>query len=308
MAASRGIVAGGGAIVIYLSIAMLPQLGWDFSWPLWFWQDWQEGRHAIVGGIMLGVFWWRGTHLGQELVWVNNLAQSFRIGVAVVVVGVVVDVLIESYSGAPIPTFLFFGMGIASFALIHITSMDPEQSAGLKDWPRMMALTVGGILIGSVLLAFLAEGELGRVAGTVFWYAGRLFLPILAVIGWVFEIVIQAFVWAFFEVVRFFATEGESPELQLPSAPDFERIFTRDEEENRLLYWLSRIFGWAGCHGGRCWDRMVPVAAVQRFSRAAFPSGDERGAGATAGRNDDCRRPFVRVVGAGRPIPSIPQT
>ena len=249
MAAARGIVAGGGAIVIYLGVVMLPQVGWDFSWPLWFWQDWQEGRHPIVGGVMLGVFWWRGTHLGQEFVWVNNLAQSFRIGVAVVVVGVVVDVLIDSYSGAPIPTFLFFGMGIASFALIHITSMDPEQSAGLRDWPRMMALTVGGILIGSVLLAVLAEGELGRFAGTAFGFAGRLFLPVLVVIGWVFEVIIQAFVWAFFEVVRFFATEGESPELQLPSAPDFERIFTRDEEENRLLYWLSRIFGWAAVTG-----------------------------------------------------------
>ncbi|MCY4576304.1 MAG: DUF4129 domain-containing protein [Chloroflexi bacterium] len=245
MAAARGIVAGGGAIVIYLGVVMLPQVGWDFSWPLWFWQDWQEGRHPIVGGIMLGVFWWRGTHLGQEFVWVNTLAQSFRIGVAVVVVGVVVDVLIDGYSGAPIPTFLFFGMGIASFALIHITSMDPEQSAGLKDWPRMMALTVGGILIGSLLLAVLAEGELGRVAATVFGLAGRLFLPVLAVVGWVFEIIIQAFVWAFFAVINIFSTEGESVEFNLPSAPDYERIFTRDEGENRLLYWLSRILGWA---------------------------------------------------------------
>lgn len=245
IAAARGIVAGGGAIVIYLGVVMLPQVGWDFSWPLWFWQDWQEGRHAIVGGIMLGVFWWRGTHLGQENVWINTLAQSFRIGVAVVVVGVVVDVLIDDYSGTPVPTFLFFGMGIASFALIHITSMDPEQSAGLKDWPRMMALTVGGILIGSVLLAVLAEGELGRVAATVFGLAGRLFLPVLAVVGWVFEIVIQAFVWAFFAVINIFSSEGESVEFNLPSAPDYERIFTREEGENRFLYWLSRILGWA---------------------------------------------------------------
>ena len=244
MAAARGIVAGGGAIVIYIGIAMLPQVGWDFSWPLWFWQDWQEGRHPIVGGVILGVFWWRGTHLGQETVWVTTLAQSFRIGVAVVVLGVVVDVLIDGYSGAPIPTFLFFGMGIASFALLHITSMDPEQSAGLRDWPRIMALTVGGIIIGSVLLAILAEGELGRVAGTVFELAGRAFLPVLAVIGWVFEVVIRAVVWAFFEVIRLFATEGEGVEFQLPSTPDYEQIFTRDEGENRLLYWLSRILGW----------------------------------------------------------------
>ena len=279
MSAARGIVAGGGAIVIYLGVVMLPQVGWDFSWPLWFWQDWQEGRHPIVGGIMLGVFWWRGTHLGQEFVWVNNLAQSFRIGVAVVVVGVVVDVLIDSYSGAPIPTFLFFGMGIASFALIHITSMDPEQSAGLRDWPRMMALTVGGILIGAVLLAVLAEGQLGQVAGMVFGFAGRLFLPVLVVIGWVFEIVIQAFVWAFFQVIGFFATEGESPELQLPSAPDFERIFTRNEEENRLLYWLSQNIRLGGGDGGGGWGCVVPVAAVQQVSagrRSQAEMGEER--------------------------------
>ena len=246
MAAARGIAAGAGVIVIYLGIAILPQVGWDFSWPLWFWQEWQEGRHPIVGGIILGVFWWRGAHLGQKPVWINSLAQSFRIGVAVVVLGVVADVVLAGYSGAPVPTFLFFGTGIASFALIHITAMDPEQSAGLRDWPRVMMLTVGGIVLGSVLLAVLAEGELGRFAGTVFEVAGRLFLPFFAVIGWVFEIVIRAFVWVFFEVIRFFATDGEGVEFQLPSAPDFERIFEQEDEQNRLLYWLSRFAGWAG--------------------------------------------------------------
>ncbi len=244
--AARGIVAMGGAIVIYIGIAILPQVSWDFSWPLWFWQDWLTGRHVIVGGVMIGVFWWRGTHLGQEYVWITTLAQSFRIGVVVIVVGVVVDVLLDMYTGTPIPTFLFFGAGIASFALIHITSMDPKQSAGLRDWPRMMALTVGTIIIGSVLLAILAEGELGRVASVVLEYAFRIFLPVLAVIGWLLELIIRAFVFVFFELIRFFASEGEGVEFQLPSAPNFERIFTRDDEQNRLLFWLSRLVSWVG--------------------------------------------------------------
>ena len=244
IAAARGIVAGGGAITIYIGIAILPQVGWDFSWPLWFWQDWTAGRHAMVGGVMLGVFWWRGAHLGQEIVWVNSLAQSFRIGVVVVVVGVVVDVLLEAYAGTPIPTFLFFGTGIASFALIHITSMDAEQSAGLRDWPRMMALTVGGIIVGSVLLAFLAEGEFGRIAGIAIEFVARIFIPVLVVIGWVVELIVRVTAFVFFQVVGLFASEGEGIEFQLPSSPDFDRIFTRDEEPNRLLYWLSRTVAW----------------------------------------------------------------
>ena len=244
IAAARGIVAGGGAITIYIGIAILPQVGWDFSWPLWFWQDWTTGRHAMVGGLMLGLFWWRGTHLGQEIVWVNTLAQSFRIGVVVVVVGVVADVVLDAYAGTPIPTFLFFGAGIASFALIHINSMDPEQSAGLRDWPRMMVLTVGGIIVGSVLLAFLAEGEFGRIAGIAIEFVARIFIPVLIVIAWIVELIVRVTAFVFFEIVSFFATEGEEIEFQLPSSPDFDRIFTRDEGQNRLLYWLSRSISW----------------------------------------------------------------
>ena len=169
IAAARGIVAGGGVIVIYIGIAILPQVGWDFSWPLWFWQDWQVGRHAMVGGVMLGVFWWRGAHLGQEIVWVNSLAQSFRIGVVVVVVGVVVDVLLEAYAGTPIPTFLFFGTGIASFALIHITSMmrsrAPASGTGPALWRSPSAASsLAASFSPSWLKGNLAESRASRLS------------------------------------------------------------------------------------------------------------------------------------------------
>ncbi len=242
--AARGIVAMAGAITIYFAITMLPQVGWDLSWPLWFWQDWTTGRHVFAGGALLGVFWWRGTHLGQENVWLVTLAQSFRIGVVVVVVGVVVDVLLPVSTGAPVSTFLFFGAGISAFALIHITSMEPDQSAGLRDWPRMMALTVGGIVIGSLLLAVAAEGELGRVAGVVFGYVALVFIPVVAVIGWVLELMVRAIAFGFFALVSIFASDGPGVEFNLPPPPNFDGV-PRGTGSNRLLDWTLRLASWA---------------------------------------------------------------
>ena len=242
--AARGIVAMAGAITIYFAIAMLPQVGWDLSWPLWFWQDWTAGRHVFAGGAIFGVFWWRGAHLGQENVWIVSLAQSFRIGVVVVVVGVVVDVLAPVAMGAPVSTFLFFGAGITAFAFIHITSIGPDQSVGLRDWPRMMGLTVGGILVGSLLLALAAEGELGRIAAVVFGFVAQIFIPVVAIIGWLLELMVRAIAFGFFALVSLFASDGPGVEFNLPSSPNFDGV-PRGEGSNRLLDWVLRIASWS---------------------------------------------------------------
>jgi hypothetical protein len=240
---ARGFMAATGVVVLYLAVALLPGLGMDFAWPLRLGQDWQAARHVIVGGVLIGVFWWRGARLGQEDVSSYSVANSFRIGVAVVVVGAVLHVMLPVSLSATAATFLFFGAGIAAFALAHITSMAPEESAGLRDWPRMAALTVGGIVVGSVALSLAAEGDLGRVAASGFQLALRLLTPVAIVIGWGIGFIVETVTYAFLFVAA--ALRGDGPPATFnPTMPNFGNVDPNDVDSGLLPWWLLRFLGW----------------------------------------------------------------
>ena len=242
---ARGWMMGVGAIVIYASIVLVPGVGLDVFWPLRLSEDWLAARHVLIGGTMLGVFWWRGTRLGQERVWVYSLAQSFRIGVAVIVAGAVAHILLPVSLGATPATFLFFTAGIGAFALQHITSMAPEESAGLRDWPRTMALTVGSILAGSILVAVVAEGDIGRISADAFGVVLWVLTPFVAVIGWVLELIFQGLAFGVMWLVSLFNGDGGGQAgFALPPPPNFDNVRRPAEGSNAILFTLLRVASW----------------------------------------------------------------
>ncbi|MDA1096652.1 MAG: hypothetical protein O3B84_05290, partial [Chloroflexi bacterium] len=222
-ATARLFTVGTGVAVLYVAIALLPGIDLDFAWPLRFSEDWQASRHVVVGGLLIIVLWLRGTALGQEEGSAISLSQSFRIGVSVIVVGTVAHIALPFDLGATPATYLFFGAGIAGFALAHIASMAPQESAGLRDWPRTAAITVAAIVIGSILLAVIAEGKAGEGAAFVVRMVARVITPIVILIAWAIAIVVEGLTYLFL-LVASSVRGGSEPVFFTPTMPDFSNV------------------------------------------------------------------------------------
>jgi hypothetical protein len=243
VASAKFLMVGAGGLTLYIGISLLPGVGLDFAWPLHVTKDWQEARHVILGGILMMVLWLRGTTLGQEEASVFSMAQSFRVGVGVVVAGVVAHILLPVSIGATPATFLFFGAGMAGFALTHIVSMGPQDSSGLNDWPKTAALTVGGILVGSIVLALIAEGDVGRVIASVFRLGLAVLTPVVIVLAWALGMVVEVTTYAFLYLISFLR-ENSEPVTFTPTTPNFSNVDT-SESGSIVPFWILRFLSWS---------------------------------------------------------------
>ena len=241
---ARALLLGAGAAALYIGIAILPGVGFDFTWPLHLMQDWLDARHVVAGGILITALWLRATALGQEDASEFSVAQSFRIGVGVVVLGAIAHILLPVPVGATAATFLFFGAGMAAFALTHIISMGPEESAGLSDWPKMAAITVGGIALGSVALAIIAEGDVGRAIASGFRLAAMVLTPVVVVLAWALGMVVEALTYVLLYATSFFR-ESSEPITFTPTTPNFSNVDRTEGGSGPVPFWVLRFLSWS---------------------------------------------------------------
>ena len=272
-ASARFLMAAAGGLTLYVAIGLLPGVRLDFGWPVNLTQDWLEARHVIIGGLLLMVLWLRGTTLGQEEASVFSVTQSFRVGVAIVVIGAIAHILLPVPVGATSATFLFFGSGMAGFALTHIVSMGPQESAGLSDWPKTAAITVGGIVIGSVLLAIVAEGDVGRFFTSILRLGAILLTPVVIILAWALGLVVEAITFVLLFLLSIFR-EGSEPVTFTPMTPNFSNV-ERSTDGSRLVpFWVLRFLSWATV--------LLAISGVayilwRSFSQRSRTDGDEEG-------------------------------
>ncbi len=240
---ARTLLLAGGGVALYVGIAVLPGVGFDFTWPLHLMQEWIDTRHVIAGGILITVLWLRGIALGQEDVSEFSVAQSFRIGVGVVVLGAIAHVLLPWPIGATAATFLFFASGMAAFALTHIVSMGPQESAGLSDWPKTAAITVGGIALGSIALAIIAEGDVGRVIASGFRLVGMALTPVVVVVAWAIGMVVEVITYVLLYATSFLR-DGSEPITFTPTTPNFANVERTEGGSGVVPFWVLRFLGW----------------------------------------------------------------
>ena len=234
-----------GGLTLYVAIGLLPGVHLDFVWPIHLTQDWLEARHVIIGGLLMMVLWLRGTALGQEEASVFSVAQSFRTGVAVVVIGAIAHILLPVPVGATSATFLFFGAGMAGFALTHIVSMGPQESAGLSDWPKTAAITVGGIVLGSILLAIVAEGDVGRFIVSILRLGAALVTPVVIVVAWILGLLVEAIMYVVLVLLSFFR-ESSEPVTFTPTTPNFSNVERSTDGSGLVPFWVLRFLSWVG--------------------------------------------------------------
>ena len=240
---ARMLMVAAGGLTLYVGIGLLPGVGLDFAWPLHLTQDWQETRHVIVGGLLMMVLWLRGTTLGQEEASILSTAHSFRIGVGVVVFGAVAHIVLPIPVGATPATFMFFAAGMAGFALTHIISMGPQESAGLSDWPKTAALTVGGIVAGSIVLAVIAEGDVGRVVASAFRLGVAALMPIVIVLAWALGMLVEGITYVFLFLASLFRENSEPVTFTPTASPDFSNV-ERSERGSLVPFWVLRFLSW----------------------------------------------------------------
>ena len=244
IAGARALTVGLGFLVLYLAVVLLPGVNLDLAWPLHLLDGWDTARHMVLGGLLVLAFWWSGSRVGQSDAPTQTLNLSFRIGIVVVVLGAIAHVALQDVRiGATAAVFLFFGAGIAAFALGHIISMAPQESAGLRDWPRIAALTVGGILVGSVALAFIAEGRIGAVAVGIIRLASRLFVPVVALIAWLIGLFVATVTYAILSFVSLFRKNTEPVRFNL-TQPNFSRVRPEEGVNSLVPSWLLEVLGW----------------------------------------------------------------
>ncbi len=166
-------------------------------WPI----EWVAGEvpdgytfRAVFAFIVALALWWRGLRLGSNEYPTDNLSQTFRVGMVVLVAALIFDInQDESLHTFPM-IFLFFASSLVGLSVGHLLP-ESDRSAECRTWQKVIGVTVAGItifglLVGLInrgvlsLLSALATTALGALARGVFW-------AIVAPIAFAFDVIVR---------------------------------------------------------------------------------------------------------------------
>lgn len=220
--ATLALLQGGvGLVVVYAVVAV--RSGDGFSGMQWYWVfDLVGGRLdgiSIVTAIMAtlaAIFLWRrGIGLVTDDPAADRLRRTFRIGVMVIAVALIVQIASRRDIGAQHVLFPFFAAALAGMAFGQIA--ESTRRAAVGAWLRVIAVAVGIIMLLGVLLG-LAGSAFGagpiRLAGAG---AAALRDGLLFLIG----IPLRWIVEGLFALLRWLRSlfGGEVTPLQQPAGP-----------------------------------------------------------------------------------------
>ncbi|MBI4306052.1 MAG: DUF4129 domain-containing protein [Chloroflexi bacterium] len=155
--ATLALLQGGlGLVVVYAAVAA--RSGDGFAGLQWTWvselvQGGMPGRGvatAIFGAVFAIFLWRRGIMLiTDDPAW-EKLRRTFRIGVMVIAVALIVEIGAHRDIGARNVLFPFFAAALSGMAFGHLA--DAAGKRMLATWSKVIAAAVGGILTIGVLL------------------------------------------------------------------------------------------------------------------------------------------------------------
>ena len=152
-------------------------------------------RQLTVGTALLIAFWASGARHGLASSPGQGLAVTFRIGIPVVLLGTIANTFISPPLDTTLAVYAFFGAGLTGLALTQMASLDFGASAIRGTWGRLLLLTLGITVGGSLLLAVLTSTGIGTVVafgvGLVAGAIRFLLLGLAFVLGYLTEIVVN---------------------------------------------------------------------------------------------------------------------
>ncbi len=225
-------------IVLYLRLFSTSSAFWQESWLITIIQDMQTDSGQIgseIGlGLLAGVLWWRGIHLGRSRLEMEDISRSFKIGFGALVVALLLIGTVPSHarealsvqSGLALPLFLFLGLAALSLArLADIRRRRRERSGSPADPTRSWITSLLAISAALVLLTLGIE----QLFSFQTWLALLAWLKpvgdaIVTVIGWIVVGIAFVFYWAYYLVAKgFLALFGSGHQkttlTQPPSTP-----------------------------------------------------------------------------------------
>ncbi|MBI2165290.1 MAG: DUF4129 domain-containing protein [Chloroflexi bacterium] len=152
-------------------------------------------RRILAVMVAIG-FWWRGMSIAADEDPEDVLSNSWRIGIVVLAVAVIVESLFSTSIGARLVVFPFFGATLLGMAL---SKLNPGAVKKGASWNRVAASATALALIAGLSASFLALGPLHgafgvalKVTGTVLqWLFMALALPLLFIAQFVIDLVMR---------------------------------------------------------------------------------------------------------------------
>jgi hypothetical protein len=189
-----------GLIIVYGAVAFKMVEGSPTFDGLWFVRllSGEYGQPEILGiiaGFLIAMFLWRRGILlvARGEAW-ETLHRTFRIGIAIISIALIVDISTETDIGVAIVIFPFFVASLAGMAIGRVAEEGAWDSAS-AIWGRVIIAVVGGVVAVGVVLGALGaafgSGPLGLIVSLIvairdgmFWVLEIILTPPLTLFFW----------------------------------------------------------------------------------------------------------------------------
>ena len=198
---------------------------------------------ASVGSILAAALWWRGGMIAASEFPIESLSASFRLGVLVMAIAMVVDVAHPADLQVFGSMILFFAAGLGGMGAGRLLPAS-RQAVEERAWPKVIGGLVLGIVIVGLLVSMLQREVLEYISrpalvvlnllGTVVFYA--VIVPIAFVVG--------ALTQGLLTVLGWFATEEVTSEAPNVGGSVLE-LREQTGEVNEVVAAVVQLSQWA---------------------------------------------------------------
>jgi hypothetical protein len=158
-----------GVVVVYLAVGsqVSPAFqGVDLGWLGTMNSEFapEDFRFRAIMGSLTGAFvWWRGGHLASTEFPVESLAFSFKMGVAVLGLAVVVDIAHQADLNTFPMMFIFFAASLAGLSIGHVLPAS-RQATEERAWLRVIGGVVAIVLVLGLMFSLLQRNVISMIA------------------------------------------------------------------------------------------------------------------------------------------------
>jgi len=220
------------AAVSAIYLTMATQVGtsdafWNLGWPMA-----ASGSSDVAGANFRATFgtvaavllWWRGGTLGSSEEPTESLNRSFKFGMVLMAIAVLVDVNSEAALHTFGALFVFFAGSLAGLGVARL-GRGAGGERGAMIWLRVVAGTVAGVLaVGagfSLIRREFLEAVRAPVSEVLGWMGTALFYVIILPIAWVINGLVGL-------VLGLFSGDGPAREV-IPTGESFGEQFLQRE-------------------------------------------------------------------------------
>ena len=141
--------------------------------------SWVDAITITITLVFLTVLWWRGGALAHDDVTLDTIRSSFQWGMAVVVLGVLIDAFTDMDITSGVFILSFFGVGLAGLSLARFSWESVDSQPMSRDWLIPIGVTIGGVLLLGLIIGGLGLGGADELVRSLLRMIGTAGLWIL---------------------------------------------------------------------------------------------------------------------------------